>query len=437
MSASNTQIATIEKLSHDGRGIARINGKTTFISGALTNEVVTFHYTRRKRAFDEAQIDSVLEASSARVAPSCPNYGVCGGCSLQHLDSSMQIKEKQLLFLEMLARTARAQPDIILPELLHNSWNYRSKARVSVRYDTNTQKIKMGFREKNNPSEIVSALECKILNNRIISALELIQPVIESLDNPGCIAQIELAAGQNALALIIRHLSELSLRDLSLLREYAEKAEVRVYLQPSGPDSISLYSPESIPDQLHYILPAHDVLLNFNPTDFTQVHADLNILMVDQAIKLLELESSDHVLDLYCGMGNFSLPIARKCAHVVGIEGGSAMVERAENNADFNGIKNTTFVCENLEKDGSLNAFSAREFQKVLLDPPRTGAQAVIKQMQRLQPKRIVYVSCHPMTLARDAWILIHEQGYRLAAAGVMDMFPHTAHVESMALFIK
>ena len=306
-----------------------------------------------------------------------------------------------------------------------------------MRYNEYTQAVHIGFRAKENPGEIVSAAECKILDERILRAIELVPRVIVNLEKPAGIAQLEMAAGQNALAVIVRHLSEFSQCDLNLWHEYAQTAGVRLYFQPSGPDSVHLFYPEHTPEPLNYRLPEHDVVLDFHPSDFTQVHSGLNQLMINQALQLLDLKPQDRVLDLYCGMGNFALPMARKCTHVVGIEGSQTMVERAANNASVNRIQNTTFVCKNLERDHALDAFSTHEFQKVLLDPPRTGAQTMIRQMQRLQPERIVYVSCHPMTLARDTWMLVHEQGYRLAAAGVMDMFPHTAHVESMALFIK
>lgn len=426
----------IEKLSHDGRGIARINGKTTFISGALPQETVTFSYTRRKKDFDEATVCDVVEPSPSRVTPRCDHYGVCGGCSLQHLHESAQIHEKQTLLLDMLARTGHVQPETVLPPLAHDAWHYRHKARLSVRYVEKKQTTLVGFREKNNPRYLAMISSCSVLHTRIAAEIKPLQDLINGMDSPRSIAQIEVAAGDDEIAFIVRHLEPLSEHDAQKWKMYAEKTAIRLFLQPAGPSSVHLFYPEQASEWLHYSLPAHNICFEFHPTDFTQVHTKLNALMVDQALALLELKPDDRVLDLFCGLGNFSLPMARQCAHVTGIEGSDAMVLRATHNAQRNGLQNkTSFFCADLNEE--VASLQKGAFNKVLLDPPRAGALTMVKQMAQLCPERIVYVSCHPMTLARDAQILVHEQGYRLLTAGVMDMFPHTAHVESIALFSK
>lgn len=427
----------VEKFSHDGRGIARIDGKTTFIDGALPNETVQFNYKRKKKDYDEGEILSVIESSSQRVAPACPHYALCGGCSLQHLEGTAQIHEKQGLLLDGLARIGHCQPKMILAPITSALWGYRNKARLSVRYVEKKQSTLVGFREKNNPRYITEINTCPILNSRVDAELPALRQLIDLFDDPHCIAQIEVAAGDEDIALIFRNLSQLSANDEDKLRVFSDRTQFRIFLQPKGPDSVYLFYPKEAGDFLTYQLPDYQVTFQFLPTDFTQVNAGLNRKMVTRALDLLELESHDVVLDLFCGLGNFSLPLAKKVAKVIGVEGSDAMVERASLNAAANGILNAQFFCANLDDERSLAAFFGYQFNKILLDPPRTGAMEVVKQMDKLNPERIVYVSCNPATLARDADILINQHGYHLCSAGVMDMFPHTAHVESIALFVK
>lgn len=428
---------TIEKFSHDGRGIARIDGKTTFIQGALPDETVVFKYLRYKRDFDEGEVVSVLSPSPHRVAPPCAHYSVCGGCSLQHLDSSMQIQEKQNLFLDVLARMGHCQPETILPPLSAASLHYRNKARLSVRFSSKNKIVFVGFREKNNPRYIANITRCAILNAEVDAQLQNLRDLIGTLDYPDAIPQIEVAAGDDDVALIIRNMKDLSANDESKLIEFAESSGFRLFLQPGGPDSVHLFYPKTASEFLTYHLPSEEVSFLFHPTDFTQVNASLNRLMIPQAMSLLDLRPEDVVLDLFCGLGNFSLPMAKKCSRVIGVEGSENMVQRAYKNASHNHITNVEFFSANLDDPAGFEKLKHYSITKLLVDPPRAGALEIVKQIEHLNPQRIVYVSCNPATLARDAGILVNEKGYRLVSAGVMDMFPHTTHVESIALFEK
>jgi len=429
--------AHIEKLSHDGRGIARIDGKTTFVDGALASETVMFTYTKRKSDYDEGRLVSVITPSAHRVEPRCPHYAMCGGCSLQHLNSEMQIIEKQALLLDVLTRIGHCQPETIMPPLRSAVWHYRNKARLSVRYVEKKQATLVGFREKNNPRYITDIHTCLVLNARVDAEIDVMRQLLDSLDDSKCIAQIEVAAGDDDVALILRHLTPLSVSDHEKIKAFADKTQFRIFLQPAGPDSVHLFYPKDVSEFLTYRLPAFDIEYQFHPTDFTQVNSGINREMVSLAIQLLELKTTDVVLDLFCGLGNFSLPLATQCERVIAVEGSDTMVRRGEMNACANQLKNITFLCANLEDENALTDRMCREVTKLLLDPPRTGALAIVKNLKKVNPQRIVYVSCNPVTLARDANILVHEHGYRLISAGVMDMFPHTSHVESIALFVK
>ncbi|HHF7347066.1 TPA: 23S rRNA (uracil(1939)-C(5))-methyltransferase RlmD [Legionella feeleii] len=431
------QTAEIEKFSHDGRGIARINGKTTFIQGALPGEQVTFQYTRVKRDFDEGKLVELVAASSLRAEPRCAHYSLCGGCSLQHLDERAQIHEKEVLLLDLLRRIGHCEPEMILPPLVSQSWHYRNKARLSVRYVEKKGSTLVGFREKNNPRYITEINQCPVMNAKIDAQIVNLRALIDSLDDPNSIAQIEVAAGDEEVALIFRNLSPLSAADEEKIRQFGKNTDFRIFLQPGGPDSVMLFYPQGGNEFLTYTLPKEDIHFQFHATDFTQVNAGLNQLMVAQALKLMALAPNDVVLDLFCGLGNFSLPLARHCAKVVGVEGSDTMVSRAQMNARANGLANTEFFCANLEDTEALSSLLSYGFTKILLDPPRSGALEIVKQIDKFKPQRLVYVSCNPATLARDADILVNQKGYRLRSAGVMDMFPHTAHVESIALFEK
>ncbi|HVT62873.1 MAG TPA: 23S rRNA (uracil(1939)-C(5))-methyltransferase RlmD [Legionellaceae bacterium] len=433
--ASITHTTDIDKFAHDGRGIARIAGKTTFIEGALPQETVVFEYTRRKSDYDEGRVLEVLAPSPHRVTPPCPHYELCGGCSLQHLAVDAQIQIKQTLLLDILQRIGHCQPLEILPSLVDTHHHYRNKARLSVRYVEKKSSTLIGFREKKNPRYITDIQQCPVMHAKVDAHINEMRALLDKIHAPRCIAQIEVAAGEDAVALILRHLTPLNDADKQLLEDFAKRTGFRIFLQPAGPDSVHLFYPLQSDEYLHYSLPEFDLTYRFHPTDFTQINAGINRQMVSKAIQLLNLHSTDVVLDLFCGLGNFTLPIARHCAEVIGIEGSQTMIERAAMNAKINQIFNVEFACGNLE-EWTFPKTMLHKVNKVLLDPPRSGALNIVKQMQQLQPALIVYVSCNPVTLARDAEHLI-TQGYVLHSAGVMDMFPHTSHVESMALFLK
>lgn len=425
-------IAQIERLSHEGRGIARVDGKTIFIQGALAGETVSFRYKRKKKQFDEGEVVSILSASPFRVEPRCPNFSRCGGCSMQHLEGKEQLRQKHLFLLDLLERIGQCAPENVLEPLESDLWHYRNKARLGVKYVAKKGSCLVGFREKDHPAFITDMMECSILNRQLDAQLPALRALIAALDNPRSIPQIEVAVGNEEVACIFRHLEPLSLEDHEKLRDFGKQSKFRIYLQAKGPDSIQLFYPDNVENFLQYSLPDEGITFQFQPTDFFQINAGLNQAMVTRVLELMELKEDDVVLDLFCGLGNFSLPIAKRCAAVIGIEGDERMVRLAATNAKNNDLKNVRFLCQDLYK--SLVA-PVPKLTHVLLDPPRSGAFEVVKQMDHLSPKRVVYVSCNPATLARDAEILVHEKGYQLRAAGVLDMFPQTAHVESVAVF--
>lgn len=434
---STPQFAQIDNFSHDGRGIARINGKATFIQGALPGEQVVFQYTRVKKDFAEGRVLEIIDPSTHRVVPLCPHYIQCGGCSLQHLSVENQIDVKQTLLIDLLQRIGHSQPETILPPLISKSWHYRHKARLSVRYVEKKHATMVGFREKNNPTYVADITQCAILHKQIDANIIKLRALIDSFTSPQVIAQVEVAAGEDKIAFIFRNLSSLTTQDEEKLRQFGQQTGFALYLQPGGVQTARLFYPPGAKEFLTYTLSAENIHFKFHPTDFTQVNFALNQLMVARALELMALEAEDTVLDLFCGLGNFSLPMARYCKQVVGFEGSEPMVKRAIMNADDNGLSNTQFYCANLEQEDALKHLANQHFSKILIDPPRSGAMALIKQINQFNPQKIVYVSCNPATLARDSDILVNQYHYHLKAVGVMDMFPHTAHVESIALFEK
>lgn len=434
-SPSSIKEATVAHFSHCMRGIARIEGKTAFIQGAVPGEKVSFQYTRRKKDFDEGKVLAVLEPSPARVEPRCPHYALCGGCSLQHLSIDAQIQAKESILLELLERVAKTTPEKILPPLQEKVWHYRSKARLSVRFVEKKQSTCIGFRERHNPRYITDITQCPILHPALDAALPALRALMDTMEDKESIAQIEVAAGDEAIALIVRHLKPISENDKEKWRIFADSYSFKIFLQPGNADTVAPFYPEDF-QWLSYRLPAQDLTFFFAPTDFTQVHLSLNQLMVQRALQMLELDPGDRVLDLFCGLGNFSLPIAQNAAQVTGIEGSTDMVERCFMNAQHNHIDNVQFFAANLDDPKAVSQYTHIVVDKILIDPPRTGALEIVKQIDAFkEAKRIVYISCNPITLARDAAILVHQKGYRLTAAGVMDMFVHTAHVESIAVF--
>ena len=426
---------TISALSHEGRGIAQIEGKTTFIFGALTDESVTFKYTKCHRQFDEGLAIDIDNASPDRTTPECAHFGVCGGCSLQHLNEPAQIKHKESVLLEHFAHQADTKPQSIASPIQAAPWGYRRKARLSVRYVPKKNKVLVGFREQ-DARFVADITTCEVLDKSIGKKIALFSDLLMQLEAKAQIPQIEVAIGDNATAIIIRHLEPLIASDLQHLVDFANDHSLHLYLQPKGPNTIHCVTPNKNDAVLFYDIPNFDIRMHFHPAHFTQVNQAVNLQMLDQAIDWLDLKDTDHVLDLFCGIGNFSLPIAKRCQHVTGVEGAESSISQAKINAENNHIKNTDFHVHDLTLPSNLTPWHNRAYNKILLDPPRAGAKEVMPDIAKWLPERIVYVSCNPITLARDAKYLL-ELGYRLEKAGVMDMFPHTQHVEAMALFTR
>lgn len=370
---------------------------------------------------------SLLEPSPARREPRCPHFGVCGGCVLQHADPALQLAEKARGLLENLARIGKVTPARVLPALAGDPWGYRHRARLSVRRVPKKGGVLVGFRERRS-TYVADMRECHVLPPRVSSLVLPLRELVENLSIHDRIPQIEVAVGDSATVLVFRHLLPLTEDDLSALRAFAERHGVHVWLQPKGPDSAHPLHPET--SELYYELPEFGLRLGFRPTEFTQVNHGVNRLLVSQAMRLLDPQPGERIADLFCGLGNFSLPIARRGAEVIGFEGGAELVERARQNAKANGLV-AQFEVMNLFQP---NLGSFAPFHKLLIDPPREGAIELVRSLPDW-PQRIVYVSCDPATLARDAGVLVHVKGFSLEAAGVVDMFPHTAHVESLAVF--
>jgi 23S rRNA (uracil1939-C5)-methyltransferase len=423
----------IVDLSHDGRGVGRIDGKAVFVSGALTGERVRATMLKRKRSFDQAELLEVLQASPDRVEPGCPHFGRCGGCALQHLAPAAQILAKQQVLLENFERIAQLQPQRVLPPLTAEVWGYRRKARLGVKYVRAKQRVLVGFREAADPRFIADIDSCAVLLPQVGQRLGDLARLIEGLSARERIAQIEVAAGDSATALVFRNLDPLDAADQAALAAFGQQHGLAIVLQPGGVDSLQLLWPESL--QLDFAIPAAEVSLQFQPLDFVQVNAALNQKMIAHTLQLLDPQPTDRVLDLFCGLGNFTLPLARKVREVVGVEGDAGLVQRARDNATRNGIGNARFFAADLAKPLAGELWLTEPYDRVLLDPPRTGADGLIAQLPTRGVRRLVYVSCHPGSLARDAALLVREHGFSLTEAGVMDMFPHTAHVESIAVF--
>ena len=428
--------ATIETLSHDGRGIAHLDGKITFIHGALPSEEVEAKLVSSRSAFNEAITLNVLKASPDRVKPPCQHYDMCGGCSMQHLSPSAQIAHKQQILLDQLQHFGKVKPKSILPPLTGPTLGYRRKARLGARYVIKKEKLLVGFRERNG-RYITEITSCPVLHSTVGEKIVDLQKVIRSLSQFDHIPQIEVAVGERRTALIIRNLQPLSDEDISKICLFADKHGLDIYLQPKGPDTVHKIWPNDQNNRLIYLLPDQNLEMLFHPCDFTQVNQDINRAMINRAIELLDLQSNDQVLDLFCGLGNFSLPLAEYCKGVIGIEGSKTAVLRAQENAKHNDINKVCFLAANLSEDVSRLAWTKQQYDKILIDPPRSGALEVIQSIARINAERIVYISCNPATLARDAGILVNEHKYRLETVGVMDMFPHTSHVESIALFVR
>jgi len=427
--------AKIESLSPEGRGVAHIEGKVVFVDFALPSEVVEFKYTRMSKNFDEARAINIIQASEDRVEPVCAHFGVCGGCSMQHQAHEAQISSKQDSLMKQFEHMAHVQPKSILPPLRGPVEHYRQKARLGVKYVQKKGKVLVGFREKGN-AFLADLTRCPVLHETVGNHLLDLSELIMGLQAREVIPQIEVAISDTQTALVFRHLEALSESDQAALSQFAQQHNLQIMLQSGGPDTVVPLWPEN-PPALSYRLQEQDITVEFQPNDFTQVNSEINQAMVSNALRMLDLTSEDKVLDLFCGLGNFTLAMARQCAEVTGVEGANSMVVKARDNASINNIDNTSFFAADLSADISAEPWLAKKYDKVLLDPPRSGAMEMLKYIGKLGAERIVYVSCNPATLARDTNTLVNEYGYTLQDAGVMDMFPHTAHVESIALFTK
>jgi 23S rRNA (uracil1939-C5)-methyltransferase len=425
--------AHIESFAHDGKGIAHVDGRVVFVDGALPGEDVTFVYTEIKRDYAAGRVEEVVAASPDRVPARCQHFALCGGCSLQYLSEDAQVALKQDLLLEQFRRIGKVEPAAQFPPLRGPHWGYRSRARLGARYVAKKGRELVGFREKST-ALIVDMQACPVLHPALGERIQAFAELIEGLSLRERLPQIEAAVGEERTALVFRVLEDPTPEDFARLAQFGKDHGLDVYVQREGRDSVAPVYPESAHD-LSYSLPDWDVTFRFGPLDFTQVNMAINRQMIDRVMQVLDPQPNERVLDLFCGLGNFTLPLARRAAHVTGVEGGAESVARAIRNAADNGIGNVEFHVADLSKPERCGPWAEREYDKVLLDPSRAGALEILQCVPKWKAGRIVYVSCNPSTLARDAGILVHEYGYRLLQAGVMDMFPHTAHVESIALF--
>lgn len=427
-------IGIIESLDHEGRGITRLDGKTIFVEGALPGEEVEFTSFRRKPSYELALTEHIRHESAQRVVPVCPHFGVCGGCSMQHLDDRGQVAVKQRVLEDTLWHLARLRAEQMFPPIYGQPWGYRHRGRLSVRYVPKKGGVLVGFHERRS-SYVADMRSCAILPRRVSDLLLPLRELIGELSIRERLPQIEVSVGGKALVLVLRVLEAPSEADLQRLRSFAGEHRVEIWLQPKGPDSALRLWPVEAPE-LSYRLPDFDVEVFFSPTDFTQVNHGINAVLVRRAMNLLAPAAGERIADMFCGLGNFTLPIARSGARVVGLEGSAGLVRRAARNAAANGLaQSATFAVANLfaMTEESLASYGA--FDKMLIDPPREGAMELVKAIGAAGPARLVYVSCNPATLARDAAVLVNVKGYRLRGAGVINMFPQTSHVESIALF--
>lgn len=430
-------LAHIESLDHEGRGVAHVDGKAIFIEGGLPGEVVEYVSYRRKPSYEKAQVTGVLRASSQRIEPACPHFGVCGGCSMQHLTLSGQAAAKQRVLEDALWHIARLKPEQLFSPIAGTGWGYRLRARFSVRYVASKGGALVGFREKH--SSYVAVMDsCAVLPPHVSALIPKLKTLIEGMSQPDRMPQIEVAVGGAQIVLLLRHLEVLTEDDLERLRHFADEQGIIWYLQSKGPETVILFHPVEA-RMLSYELPDFGLELLFHPTEFTQVNHGVNRMLVRRAMALLKPQAGERIADLFCGLGNFTLPIARLGARVLGVEGSAALVKRAQENAALNGLEaRCEFAVANLFEATEESFAALGTLDKLLIDPPREGAIALVKALPvEGGPRSIVYVSCSPATLARDAAVLVHEKGYRLCGAGIANMFPHTSHLESIALFEK
>jgi 23S rRNA (uracil1939-C5)-methyltransferase len=425
---------TIESLDQEGRGVAHRDGKAVFVEGALPGERVACTTRRAKPAYEIATLDAIVRPSVLRVEPRCRYFGVCGGCSLQHLEVRAQVAVKQRVLEDALWHIGRVRPATVLAAIHGPAWGYRHRARLAARYVPKKGGSLVGFHERRS-SYVVDMQSCEILPPHVSELIRPLRELLSGLSIRTRLPQIEVSVGEGPTVLVLRVLEPPSDGDAARLREFADACGVHLYLQPGGPESAYPFHPEH-PADLYYTLPDFGLKIRFFPTDFTQVNHAANRVLVRRAVALLDPRPGERVADLYSGVGNFALAIARRGAQVTGAEASPELVARAAANARANGLEHAArFVAIDLEALDAKRFAQLGRFDRMLVDPPRDGAIAVVKALEQAPPRRIVYVSCNPATLARDAAVLVHAHGYALSAAGIVNMFPHTAHVESVAVF--
>ena len=437
----------VESLDLEAQGVAhRADGKVVFVEDALPGEEVQVRVQRRKNNWEQGTMTALRRESSQRVVPRCPHFGTCGGCKMQHLHGGAQIAIKQRALEDALWHLGKVKPERVLRPIEGPFWGYRYRARLSVRYVAKKGKVLVGFHERKS-SYVADMESCAVLPPQVSALLTPLRALVAAMDQRDRLPQIELAVGDDVTALVLRHLEPLSAPDLSRLRAFGAGHGVQWWLQPKGPDTVKRLDDGG--PELAYALPEFGITMPFKPTDFTQVNPHINRVLVTRALRLLDARADERVIDWFCGLGNFTLPIATLAHEVLGIEGSETLVQRARENAALNGLAaKTGFAARNLFELTPAELAAHGHADKWLVDPPREGAFALAKALADLHgdsalapgfvaPQRIVYVSCNPATLARDAGLLVHQAGYRCAAAGAVNMFPHTAHVESIAVFDK
>ena len=426
--------AVIESLDHEGIGVAHVDGKVTFIDGGVTGERVAFVRRRSRGNFDLGTVTQVLRASAQRAAPRCRYFGTCGGCAMQHVEPAAQVAAKQRVLEDNLERLGKVKPETVLPPVMGPAWGYRNRARLSVHYVAKKGGVLVGFHERRS-SFVADTLSCEVMSPAVSALIPELREMFTSFRLRDRIPQLEVAVGAAITVFVLRHLEPIPEEDAAKLRAFADRHGIQWWLQPKGPETAHPFYPREAP-ALDYRLPEFGLTLAFGPTEFTQVNAGVNRVLVKRAVDLLDPRPGERVGDLFCGLGNFSLALASRGADVVGIEGAPSLVARAAANARANGLQDRAkFIAHDLYKDAQGALARLGRVDKLLIDPPRDGAVEICKLLGDDGPRRIVYVSCSPSTLARDAGVLVGAKGYRLVSAGVVNMFPHTGHVESIALF--
>ncbi len=429
-----SQTALVESLDHEGRGVAHIDGKVVFIEGALAGEEVEFDFIKRRATYDLGTVTRISKPSAMRVTPRCIHFGVCGGCSMQHLEPRAQVAVKQRVLEDNLERIGKVTPEMMLTPIYGPIWEYRYRARFTARFVLKKGRMLVGFHERKS-TYVAEMNSCAVVPSRISRLIVPLRELIGGLSIADRVPQIELAIGAEVDVLVLRILEPLTAADEDRVRHFADAYKIQMFLQTKGPETAVPFHPLSSP-ALRYLIPDFSIEIPYLPTDFTQVNHEINRVLIRRALSLLDPQPGERVADMFCGLGNFSLAIARRGARVVGVEGNPGLVRRAARNAAHNGLDQlATFIDRDLFKIFREDIAALGLFDRMLIDPPRDGAMELIKALHGHGPRRIVYVSCNPSTLARDAAVLVHQQGYRLRSAGVINMFPHTSHVESIAMF--